>query len=188
MISNSGIARSTASHAPPTIIERLASRAPLSPPETGASIAEMPLAAASVARLRASDGVLVVISIRSDGGFEVESVPWGPRWISSTSAGKPTIEIATSRSRAASAAESAHFAPCPNRSAAFSRVRVCTVRSWPAASRCPAIDLPMTPVPINPIFMRLHSYAADRRRSSEIAKPDRPLIRFWIEKAHADTG
>ena len=65
----------------------------------------------------------------------LERVPLSPKCVCSTSAGNPTIEIATSRPAAAAAGESAQTAPCARSASAFTGVRVCTARSCPAASK-----------------------------------------------------
>ena len=61
----------------------------------------------------------------------------------------------TSLPAAASRGVAAHTAPFARRSAAFSRVRVCTRTAHPAASRCPHIERPMTPIPIQPTEPRM---------------------------------
>ncbi len=69
------------------MIESRASRAPTSPPETGASMAQTPLAAAAAAISRASDGWLVVISTMIFPAEHPASTPLGPKITSRTSAG-----------------------------------------------------------------------------------------------------
>ncbi len=59
----------------------------------------------------------------------------------------------TSASAATEAGLLHQAAPASSSWAAFSRVRLKTNSSWPACCICPAIDLPITPVPIQPIFM-----------------------------------
>ena len=62
MHANSGRTRSKAAASPPTMIDSRASRAPTSPPETGASRLATPRARAAASISRASDGSLVVMS------------------------------------------------------------------------------------------------------------------------------
>ena len=128
--------------------EREALRAPTSPPETGASIDRAPRAVARSAIRRARAGLLVVKSMRSGGHAAAARMPSGPRKTSSTSVGSPTIAQATSAPSAASRGEAAHEAPASRSARARSGVRVWTTSGCPAASRCPAIERPMTPVPI----------------------------------------
>ena len=73
MISNSGLARSKSAAAPPTMIARVPPRAPTSPPDTGASRAEQPRAAAAIRF--ASDGSEVVMSISSVPGAALATIP-----------------------------------------------------------------------------------------------------------------
>src|SRR5688500_5410627 len=56
----------------------------------------------------------------------------------------------TSAAAATARGESAQVAPAASRGSALSRVRLYTVVGYPAAIRCPHIDWPMTPVPIQP--------------------------------------
>ena len=69
------------------MMERVALRAPMSPPETGASRQWMPRSAARAAIWRARAGPLVVKSMRSAGVFVAAMVPCEPRCTDSTSAG-----------------------------------------------------------------------------------------------------
>ena len=69
------------------MIERVALRAPLSPPETGASITRMPLALPSSYSRCASDGEEVVISMASAPGLADWKMPPFPQNTSSTSLG-----------------------------------------------------------------------------------------------------
>ena len=81
-----GSAASNASLLPPTMIDSLASRAPTSPPDTGASSAWQPCAAAWAAMRRASSGLEVVMSI-SKALRALASTPSGPSQTCSTSLG-----------------------------------------------------------------------------------------------------
>ena len=48
----------------------------------------------------------------------------------------------------------AQAAPLASSGSARARVRELTVARWPASIRCPHIELPITPVPIQPMFTR----------------------------------
>jgi hypothetical protein len=74
-----GIAAATSASAPPIMIESLASRAPISPPDTGASTAPSPFAAAALAIRLASDGLEVVMSIKMVPGLACARMPPSPK-------------------------------------------------------------------------------------------------------------
>src|SRR5215470_4896133 len=78
-------------------------------------------------------------------------IPAGPSVTASISLGPGRHVAITSHFTAAARGESAHTAPAASRLAAVSRRRSCTTSEWPAASRCPAMGLPMLPTPMNPI-------------------------------------
>lgn len=61
------------------------------------------------------------------------------------------MEKTTSDWEARELGESARFAPMSRRVWALEIVRLKTVTEYPALIRCPHIDRPMTPVPIQPI-------------------------------------
>lgn len=61
------------------------------------------------------------------------------------------MEKTTSDWEASEFGESARFAPMSTRVWALEIVRLKTVTEYPALIRCPHIDRPMTPVPIQPI-------------------------------------
>ena len=82
-----GWARSKSCCAPPTMMVSVPSRAPRSPPETGASSGPKPFAAASAASERASAGLEVVMSTSTQPGLAADMKPCGPRQTSSTSFG-----------------------------------------------------------------------------------------------------
>ncbi len=109
------------------MIERRASRAPTSPPDTGASRLATPRARAAWWISRASDGSLVVMSTRTLPRAAPASVPAGPSTTSRTSSGKPTIVKTTSALCATACGESAHAAPRSSSERARSRVRLNTV-------------------------------------------------------------
>lgn len=87
------------------------------------------------------------------GGIEA-STPASPNTTPRTSAGEPTIVNTTSLTRAKAAGVSAHVAPRHRSDSALLRVRVKTVSPKPASSRCPAMEWPITPVPIQPRRVR----------------------------------
>ena len=142
---------SIASAWPPIMIDSRASRAPTSPPETGASMLATPLRAANSAISTASEGWLVVMSTRIEPSRQPPSAPSGPRITLRTSAGYPTIVNTTSEAAATALGESAQAAPFATRGSAFHRVRLKTVAEKPASIKWPHMLAPITPVPIQPI-------------------------------------
>ena len=125
--SNSGITARIASASPPTMIERVALRAPTSPPETGASIACTSRSRARSKISTASDGSVVVMSTIVDPGAAPARTPWSPRMTARTSSGNPTMLNVTSLAAATSAEVSDQTAPRSRSGSARSRVRVWTV-------------------------------------------------------------
>ena len=89
------------------MIDSRASRAPTSPPETGASTLCTPIFLAASAISTASDGSLVVMSTSDRARRLPASAPSGPRITVRTSAGKPTMVKTTSDSSATALGESA---------------------------------------------------------------------------------
>lgn len=149
--SKSGWTRANVSASPPAMMERRASRAPMSPPETGASRVATPWARAAASISRASAGSLVDMSTRTVPRAAPASTPSGPSTTSRTSAGYPTIVKITSETAATAHGVSAQKAPRASRGSARARVRVKMVARWPAAMRWPHIEAPMIPVPIQPM-------------------------------------
>lgn len=90
------------------MIESVASLAPRTPPETGASIIAAPRALTSLASLRVLEGSAVVISTRRCRRSSAGSI--APT-TASTSRDDGTIVMIVSECRATSAGEPAHSAP-----------------------------------------------------------------------------
>ena len=88
------------------------------------------------------------MSISTDPKRARSTMPPGPRYISSTSVGKPSMVMTYSASATALPAESCQNAPSSNKGCAFSRVRLWTWSVWPARSRWVAMLRPITPVPM----------------------------------------
>src|SRR5581483_7260535 len=153
-VCQTGASASTISGSPPIMIERRASRAPTSPPETGASTAWAERARAAAAISRASCGSLVDMSTKIWAGRAAASAPSSPSSVARTSAGKPTMVKTTSEAAATARGESAHAAPRATSGSAFARVRLKTVAAKPLAIRWPHIEAPITPVPIHPRRVR----------------------------------
>ena len=76
--SKMGRARSNASGVPPTMIERVASIAPFSPPLTGASSVATPFTAKASAIARVGPGSIELMSITSAPPATPSSTPPGP--------------------------------------------------------------------------------------------------------------
>ncbi len=128
-----------------------ASRAPTSPPDTGASRVATDFARASAWIRTARDGSEVLMSQttlpgRSAGKHAVQ------RQVHFLDlGGKPDHREHHFASLRHLAGGGAPGSAAARRSAAFSRVRVVRAIAWPAFNRWPHIDLPMTPIPIHPI-------------------------------------
>lgn len=100
-------------------------RAPASPPDTGASTAPQPRAAATSAISLASAGSVVVKSTSSAPGFRLGRMASSPsRMTRRTSAGKPTMVHTTSDALATSAGESTYVAPASTSGCALLAVRL----------------------------------------------------------------
>lgn len=113
---------------PPAKIERVAARAPRSPPETGASTEWQCLAAAREEISAAREGSEVVMSTRMPPWRREERAPEvGSRRTDDTSEGKPRMVKTTSDWEATAAGEWAKWAPRERRGWALERVRLKTV-------------------------------------------------------------
>gem|GEM_PF-6302471 len=77
--SKNGLASAKADSSPPTMIDSVAFLAPESPPDTGASMAVLPAAAAAAEIRAASDGSLVVRSTNRAPRFADATMPSAPR-------------------------------------------------------------------------------------------------------------
>ena len=134
------------------MIESVAFRAPTSPPETGASIDSTPRAFAAARISCASVGSLVVMSTRIEPGCaRVRASRRSPRTTSRTSRGKADHrEHDVCASGDLGGRIRPHGAALEQRLEPVTRVRENTVTGYPASSRCPHIDEPITPLPIQP--------------------------------------
>ena len=132
---------------PPTKMVSVPCSAPSEPPDTGASTRPMPCAASRSAMLgrcrrrhrRAVDHQPARRASRRRRRRSPNSTP--------RRSGVSETQVSTARlRRAASAGGGARAAPSSASGSSRSRVRLCTVTSWPAASRCRAIGPPSCPV------------------------------------------
>ena len=149
--SNTGLAASKSSAAPPTMIESTPSMAPASPPDTGASSTRNPRSAPSAASAAATSGRMLEKSMTSapDGAFS--KTPPGPARTAWTSGESGTMVATTSASRTASAMSLAPRPPAATSCSTRSGLRLYPVTSNPALTRLAAIGAPMMPSPTNPI-------------------------------------
>src|SRR5215203_3073303 len=141
MTSKSGSTRSKSSSLPPTMMERVPSMAPTSPPLTGASSIEAPRSWALSANSSVTTGEIVLISTTRAPSLTPSSTPSSPASTSSTCGESGSMVMMMSDCSATVA---------PSSSSAFSRVRLYATRSWPASMRFSAIGLPMIPSPMKP--------------------------------------
>src|SRR5262245_22585402 len=95
----------------------------------------------------------------------------------STSGVSGTMMITASEFFATAAGDSQIVAPRCVRSAGY-LPRVLTKSLWPAASKCPAMGVPIMPSPMNPTFMCETSVLCPGKRSFEPTEPlDRSSLR-----------
>ena len=135
-----GSARSKAAASPPTMMVSTPRSAPAWPPEIGASRKWTPFlpAAASISRAAAADTVLW--SAKMAPSAIPASTPASSRVTERRSSSLPT-QVKTKAAPSAAARGVGAVAP-PNSSAhclALAAVRLKTVTSWPALTRCPAM-------------------------------------------------
>ena len=133
--SSTGRARAKASAGPPTMIESLASRAPVGPPLTGASSMAMPRSASAAAMVRVAAGEIVLISTSSFPAGGWSSRPPGWRTTSSTCGVSGSMVIARSAPATASAMPSAGRGPRASIPSSASGRRSSARTSWPALAR-----------------------------------------------------
>ena len=149
--SKTGRAFSRASASPPTKNVSVPSVAPFCPPETGASRKTMPASARRPAIERAASAAIVDESITIVPFAAPCTVPFAPRWTSSTSGESGRHETTISDSAPTSAAEPQAFAPSSAQSAlTFAGVRLVNASANPARARLRAIPVPIVPSPMKP--------------------------------------
>ena len=129
MASNAGRNRSNSSASPPTITARVPSRAPRTPPDTGASRNPTPFSAAVAHSSRTRMGEFVDRSMMVPPEAVASSTPPAPSTTSFTSGGAGSDRKQASCPEAAAAGVSAQAAPASSRLAAESLLRSCTV-NW----------------------------------------------------------
>ena len=164
--SSAGRAVATCASSPPTKAVSWPLRAPSEPPETGASTAPAPRSARARARRGAPCPARSSSSRAPRPRCSMPSAtPSGPSTTASTSGESATQRHTSSAPCAASRGVSARLAPRSASACSRSRVRLWTVSSCPASSRCPAMNSPMVPSPIHAIFMGGRLDGRRRRRA-----------------------
>src|SRR3990172_3730724 len=136
MAASTGRARSRAASEPPTMIESVASLAPPSPPDTGASSRSAPTSAQRSARATKAEGSCVPMSTTISPARAPARSPRGPSSTASTAA-------RSAGSRAARAPATTSFFTGPSE-------RYWTTSGNPAHRMLRAIGRPMMPRPMNP--------------------------------------
>ena len=159
---STGRARSKASAVPPHMIASVPSRAPSTPPLTGQSRNAAPRPARRVAASRAVDAATVEQSMTmSPGrapGMSASTTP-------STSASAETQSTIASQLAASAAGSAATAQPVSAASAsALGLPRFQAPVRRPALCRLRAMDSPMAPSPMNPVFTRSPADGARRAR------------------------
>ena len=139
---------------PPHITTNRPSLAPISPPLTGASKEWTYFFKASAKICSANYGADVVWSTNKELGFICWRTPWAPNTTYSTSLGYPNIRKTASDFSASSYIET-KCAPRSINGYAFSAVLLKILKVCPAFKICLHILNPITPVPIQPIFILL---------------------------------
>ena len=135
------------------MIVSVAASAPAGPPVTGASSIRTCFAPSAAAIRTVACGAIVLMSMTVKPGFAPARTPSGPSSTSSTSEVAVTIVMTTSECDASSAAVEEKEAPASSSGAARSGRRAYTRSGYPASSRWSAIGRPITPRPMNPIFI-----------------------------------
>ena len=135
---------------PPTSSAILPDFAPWGPPDTGASSMLMPCSAQRADSERTTVGELVVRSNHTPPRF-IDAIRSAPTASASRGPGR---EVSTTSTALPSACTlSAQVAPAASCGLAASARTSKTTRSKPALRKLSAMDPPMVPSPMNPIFM-----------------------------------
>ena len=152
MVSKSGRKDSAISFSPPIMIDSRASRAPMSPPETGAlNPACTNLAFASWKISWAKAGSLVVMSTTTEPGLAPEKNTVFPEDHFSDVSGVAHDGERHVRGLCHLSRRRRNRGPFSGQRLGFFWRSIVNGRRYPASIRCPHIDEPMTPVPIQPI-------------------------------------
>ena len=149
---NTGNAFSNASASPPTMMVSVALRAPISPPETGASNEKTPFSFNFSAIILADAGLMVELSITISPARAPSMIPFSPSVTFSTSGESGKLVKIISTCAATSFGEFAAIAPSLTNSSTAARERLCTTTGNPALRILRAIDLPINPRPMYPTF------------------------------------
>ncbi len=152
-VSNSGFASAKSASLPPTMIERVALRAPASPPDTGASSSRSVRYRACSSSATVTSGRMLEKSITRVPGAACSNTPPSPARTCRTSGESGTITQTTSAPVTASAIEEAARPPASVSGRVLSGVRLYPTTSWPARARWTAIGLPMMPRPRNAMVL-----------------------------------
>ncbi len=141
---------------PPTITDRVPSRAPFTPPDTGASSEAMSLAARPSATMPETFGPVVERSTKVL-IFSPRITPSGPSAVSWTMAGLGRLASTSSAASAHALGEAPRVAPRAVSGSTAASLTSNTTRVWPASINRPAMRPPMRPSPMKPICMILAS-------------------------------
>jgi hypothetical protein len=136
---------------PPTMMVRVPSRAPVSPPLTGASSILTPFAANEAETLLVTLGEMVLMSISTSPSCAPSATPPLPRTTSFTASESVSIVMTTSTRSAVAFGEGEDDAPAETSSSTPGLLLLQTVRSNPDFSRFRAMGLPIIPSPMKPI-------------------------------------
>ena len=93
------------------MMDSVASRAPIGPPDTGASTCSMPRASSAAAMRRAASGEIVAMSTTTEPAAAPSMMPCAPSVTSSQSAAVVTMVTTISDARATAAGDAASCAP-----------------------------------------------------------------------------
>jgi hypothetical protein len=124
---------------------------PGTPPETGASIQDMPQAARSrSAMVLVAAGLMLEWSIRIFPGAPAAAMPSSPNATASTAAVSVTHRMTTRQLCATAAGEAASRAPAARSGSSLLGLRFHATTAWPAARSWRTMAPPIRPVPMKP--------------------------------------
>src|SRR5215470_9764466 len=150
MALRTGLALASGSASPPTMMARVAARAPVTPPLTGASRKNTPRAFALGSIFRGVEGSTLLRSMRMVPGLARSTRPPASRYTASTSGDAGSEVNTTSEPSTTSWAERARRAPACIRFSMALGFMSKTSMGKPAFRTFPAMRLPMFPTPMKP--------------------------------------
>ena len=156
MAVKAGRASSRSRASPPTMMARVPSSAPPTPPDTGASMKRTPRSPSRAAKRREVPGSTVDMSTQSRPAAMPSATPRAPKYARSTCGDEGSIVTTRSLSSPPHrAAEVAGAGAHADRGGERRRLEIVGHDAEPLGRRFRAIGRPMAPVPMNPTFISL---------------------------------